>query len=184
VPTSVTSFPVPNSSVILFSRAGSNAIVFLLCLGNRRHDGDQNSVRLQYPKRPLLLISSNRIKGNVHSRQQLVESLSFVVHNSFRSQVPRVLEIASGSGTDHMKASLAGQLYGISANIARGPVDQHSLPGSRIGISKSICQAVTATIGTDAASMKLRCFGFGAILPANGSAYSAYAPLHCSFVAP
>ena len=38
--------------------------------------------------------------------------------------------------------------------------------------SKNICPAVTATIGTEAASIKLRCFGFGAILPANCSEYS------------
>jgi hypothetical protein len=50
--------------------------------------------------------------------------------------------------------------------------------------SNSICQAVTVTIGVDAASMKLKVFGFGAILLADGAAYSAYAPPNCSFVAP
>src|SRR5262249_14189736 len=45
-------------------------------------------------------------------------------------------------------------------------------------------QAVTVTIGAEAASIKFKLLGFCAILPAEGSAYSAYAPLNCSFVAP
>src|SRR5262249_28334264 len=50
--------------------------------------------------------------------------------------------------------------------------------------SKSICQAVTVTIGAEAASMKLKVLGFCAIILAEGGAYSACAPLNCSFVAP
>ena len=33
-----------------------------------------------------------------------------------------------------MKASLAGQLYGVSANVARGPMDEYSLTGGYLGI--------------------------------------------------
>src|SRR5262249_40542978 len=42
----------------------------------------------------------------------------------------------------------------------------------------------TVTTGAEAASMKFRGFGFCAIFLAKGSAYSAYAPLNWSFVAP
>jgi hypothetical protein len=48
--------------------------------------------------------------------------------------------------------------------------------------SSGICQAVTVTMGTDAAAMKLKVFGCGAIILADGTAYSVYAPLNCSFV--
>jgi hypothetical protein len=43
---------------------------------------------------------------------------------------------------------------------------------------------VTVTIGAEAASIKFKAFGFCAIIPANGSAYSAQAPDNCGFAAP
>src|SRR5947207_12961784 len=50
--------------------------------------------------------------------------------------------------------------------------------------SNTICHAVTATTGTDAACVWLRLFGFGAIMAAFASAYSAYAPVKRSLVTP
>src|SRR5262249_4635504 len=47
----------------------SNAIKSLKCLGNRRHDRDENPARLQNPKRPLLHISPNGIKDSIDSSQ-------------------------------------------------------------------------------------------------------------------
>src|SRR5215813_2147424 len=57
-------------------------------------------------------------------------------------------------------------------------------PAVTLAYSKSICQAVTVTTGAEAALMKFKVLGFCAIILAKGSAYSAYAPLNCSFVAP
>jgi hypothetical protein len=57
-------------------------------------------------------------------------------------------------------------------------------PAAASAYSKSICHAVTATTGTEAASMKFKVFGFGAIIPAIGTAYSAWPPLNCGLVEP
>jgi hypothetical protein len=84
-----------------------------------------------------------------------------------------------------MKASLAGQLHGVSANVACGPMDEYGLPGSRVGILEKHLPS------RDSYDWSRSCFdevqgffGFCAIILAEGSAYSAYAPLNCSFVAP
>jgi len=83
-----------------------------------------------------------------------------------------------------MKAGLIGQLNGISANIAGGPMYKYTLTSGHARIIKSICHAVTLTTGADAAWTKFRVFGFRVIILAEVSAYSAYAPVNCSLVAP
>jgi hypothetical protein len=69
-----------------------------------------------------------------------------------------------------MKASSAGQLYRVIANVARGPMDEYGLPGGLLGHNRR-----TDTTGAEAAFMKFRVLGFCAIILAKASAYSAYA---------
>jgi len=45
-----------------------------------------------------------------------------------------VLSIRGCGGRDYTKAGLIGQLYGISANIAGGPMDKYGLPGGYVRI--------------------------------------------------
>lgn len=71
-----------------------------------------------------------------------------------------------------------------TANVARSPKDEYRLSGNYLGILEEICQAVTVTIGAEAASMEFKVPGLCAIIRAEASAYSAYAPVNCSFVAP
>src|SRR5207245_4890587 len=89
---------------------------------------------LQDSKRPLLRVSSHCVKDNIKPSQRLFQSLLFIVHNSFRAQRSDVIQIGRSGSGDYMKASQFGQLYGVSANVARGPVDEYALPGGYVGV--------------------------------------------------
>jgi hypothetical protein len=82
----------------------------------------------------LLRVSSNGIKDNINSSQRLLESVPFIVHNSFSTQTSDVVQIGGGGGRDYLKTSLLGQLYGVRANVARGPMDEYGLPRRYVGI--------------------------------------------------
>jgi hypothetical protein len=64
----------------------------------------------------------------------VLESLPFIVHNSFSTQTSNVLQIGGAGGRDYMKTSLLGQLCGVRANVARGPMDEYGLPRGYVGI--------------------------------------------------
>src|SRR5262249_5617161 len=89
---------------------------------------------LQDLKRPLLRVASDGIKDDIHSSQRLLESILFVVHNSFSTQASDVVEIDRGCGRDHMKARELRQLYGVRTDVARGSMDEYGLPSSYTGV--------------------------------------------------
>src|SRR3954453_13181802 len=107
--------------------------MFLQCLGNRRHHRHQNPTWLHESKRPLLRISSDCIKDNVHSIQRVLESRFFIVHNSFSTQASDIIQVSGCGGSNYMEASLAGQLYKVRANITCCTVNEYSLPGGCMG---------------------------------------------------
>src|SRR3982751_4625876 len=101
-----------------------------------------------------------------------------------RAQSSDVIQIGRSGSGDYVNANRFVQLYGVSANVAGVPVDEYALPGDYVGV---IEEHLAGRDGHDRSRGRLdqvQSRWFSAIILAEGSAYSAYAPLNCSFVAP
>src|SRR5262249_38805301 len=79
----------------------------------------------------MLRISSNRIQDNIHSTQQLLESLFLIVHDFLGAEASDVGQISGRGGCDYMKAGLAGPLYRVNTDVSRPALDEHGLPRRR-----------------------------------------------------
>jgi hypothetical protein len=83
-----------------------------------------------------------------------------------------------------MEADLLRQLHGERADVARTPVDKHGLPRSYLRIVEEYLPSRDGSNWNGSRLDKIQGLRFWAIRRAEGSAYSAYPPVKCSFVAP
>jgi hypothetical protein len=77
-------------------------------------------------------LAPDGIEDDIYASQRLLDSLCFVVHNALSAQRGEVLPIRGA--TDDVNAGLAGQLEGVSSNIARGPDNERGLAASRLSV--------------------------------------------------
>ena len=92
-------------------------------------------------------------------------------------------DIIRMSGSDHVVRNAPRQLHSVRSDIARCAMDEDALRRVDAPVLKTICHAVHATTGTEAASMNPICRGIFASFVADATAYSAYPPVNRAPVA-
>lgn len=73
----------------------------------------------------------------------------------------------------HVDTGVARELDSISANLARAAMHEHRMTASELRMVEQHLLAVTATTGTEAASIADKTLGFIASMSATAAAYSA-----------
>ena len=130
----------------------------------------QRCRRVKNPIRAVQGFAAHRIEHRVNLLHPFFEPPYPIINDSIGAESAHVRIVFNRCGGDHHRPGPLGKLHRIAADIARPAMDEHGLSDDSWAKSKTICHAVTATTGTEAACVWLRRFGLGASIAALATA--------------